>query len=265
MLILKDMKFQVENETLKVYIEKDRKAEATLSGFSAFRFAGACISAGYKIDGFTKERIGKILVELNRIKVHVDTNDKIDRIYESFTPDEFITIANYTKKMLKSNEIICSIQKENAFSFSINLSKNKLVVFDNQTMEMKAVNLNEFTKLRLASALELAVIGLLPNPVVIQGSENNLVISEVIIPDVELDEKHKENVNKIITAAKNNSLNQYALIRQYYKQQKIAYTRKILLKIGKGLNKIKVHLPVSYALAMHLFLKTAINFLKLRN
>ena len=252
MLVLKDMKFQVENDTVKVYVEKDRKAEAVLSGFSAYRFTGACISAGYKIDGFTKERIGKTLVEHNKIRVYRDVND---RVYETFTPDELITIANYLKGLIKSEEIVCSIQKENAFSYSINISKDKLVVFDNQTMNMKAITLNEFLSLRLKSVLELAVIGLLPNPVVLKGIENNLTLSEVVIPEGELENKHKENINKIITAAKNNSLNQFALIRQYYKQQKIQYTRKILLRIGKGTNKLTVHLPVSYAFAIQIFLR----------
>jgi len=174
MLVLKDMKFSVEEDNIKILVEKDRKAEASLSGFSAFRFIGACFSAGYKIDGFDKERIGKTLVEPDKIRVY---KDELDRVYEKFTQDEFITIATYIQKNIKSNELVFSLKnKEETFNYSVNISPTKLVVFDNKAMNMKAISLNPFFILRIKAIIELAVLGLLPNPVFVKGTENNISI-----------------------------------------------------------------------------------------
>ncbi|NPA53866.1 MAG: hypothetical protein GXO21_04290 [Aquificae bacterium] len=257
MLVLKDMKFSVEGDNLRVLIEKDRKAEASLSGFSAFRFTGACFSSGYKIDGFEKERIGKTLVEPDKIRVYREENGKPDRVFEKFTQDEFITIATYIQKNLNTNELVFSLRdKEGKFDYSVNVSPDKIAVFDNQTMNMKAINLNPFFIFRIKAVIELAVLGLLPSPVFIRGTENNISIGEAVVPEKELTEQHEQNIKKIIDVSKKQGLNQYALIRQYYKQQKIPYTRKVIFQIGKKNNKIKVHLPVSYAFAVKIFFET---------
>lgn len=258
MLVLKDMKFLIRDDNLKVLIEKDRKAEAILSGFSAFRFIGACYGAGYRIDGFSKERIGRTLVETDKIRVYreEEENGKPDRVYEVFSQDEFITIATYIQKNIKSNELVFSLKKNEGVDFSINISPDKLAVFDNQTMNMKALNLNPFLILRMKAIIELAVLGLLPKPVFIKGTENNISIGEAVVPEQQLTQQQEENVKKIIDVSKNQGLNQYALVRQYYKQQKIPYTRKVILQIGEKTDKIKVHLPVSYAFAVKVFFET---------
>ena len=160
MLVLKDMKFSVKEDTLKVLIEKDRKAEAILSGFSAFRFIGACFSAGYKIDGFVKERIGGTLVELDRIRVYREDVHKPDRVFEKFSQDEFIMIATYLQKELKINELIFSLKdKEGKFSISVNVSPEKITFFDNETVLMKFFDLNPFLALKIKSVIELAILG----------------------------------------------------------------------------------------------------------
>jgi hypothetical protein len=240
-----------------------------IMGSDLIRFAGACFSAGYGIDGFEKEVIGGLYVDQDRIRVIVEGSLN-DRVFVRVRPEHFLEAAHVciAKYYPLSAELVVS-----HYSLAYSLSPTGVLL----SLKAKDVQGEIFIEKEKVSLLigliEASFIGRSMGAarVLSEKEGKSLYVEEIIEPkedpnklvvDYLVYEDKKKEVSKSLREwmmslreiAKDTGKSPSGVMRAFLRRHSMGYDRKILfLLVGKK-EEYAVRLPVHFAKGLALVL-----------
>jgi len=252
-------------EGVEISINGDgRFGSERVSGSDLIRFAGACFAAGYGIDGFEKEVIGRLYVEDDRIRVMVQGSMN-DRVFVKIRPEHFLEIAHIC--IAKYYPLSGSLSVAD-YSLTYNLSPSGVLLFLNGKEGQGEIFVEREKASLLVGLIEASFIGrsLGGARLISEKEEKSLYVEEIVeakenperlIVDYVVYGNEKRAVEKPLHEwilslkefAKDNGKSPSGVLRAFLRKHGISYDRKILLILREKEKKkeITLRLPVHFA------------------
>ena len=260
-------------EGVEISINGDgRFGSERVSGSDLIRFAGACFAAGYGIDGFEKEVIGRLYVEDDRIRVMVQGSMN-DRVFVKIRPEHFLEIAHIC--IAKYYPLSGSLSVAD-YSLTYNLSPSGVLLFLNGKEGQGEIFVEREKASLLVGLIEASFIGrsLGGARLISEKEEKSLYVEEIVeakesperlIVDYVVYGNEKRAVEKPLREwmvslkefAKDNGKSPSGVLRAFLRKHGISYDRKILLILREKEKKkeITLRLPVHFAKGLALVLE----------
>jgi hypothetical protein len=252
-------------EGVEISINGDgRFGSERVSGSDLIRFAGACFAAGYGIDGFEKEVIGRLYVEDDRIRVMVQGSMN-DRVFVKVRPEHFLEMAHIC--IAKYYPLSGSLSVVD-YSLTYNLSPSGVLLFLNGKEGQGEIFVEREKASLLVGLIEASFIGrsLGGARLISEKEEKSLYVEEIVeakenperlIVDYVVYGNEKRAVEKPLHEwilslkefAKDNGKSPSGVLRAFLRKHGISYDRKILLILREKEKKkeITLRLPVHFA------------------
>jgi hypothetical protein len=252
-------------EGVEISINGDgRFGSERVSGSDLIRFAGACFAAGYGIDGFEKEVIGRLYVEDDRIRVMVQGSMN-DRVFVKVRPEHFLEMAHIC--IAKYYPLSGSLSVAD-YSLTYNLSPSGVLLFLNGKEGQGEIFVEREKASLLVGLIEASFIGrsLGGARLISEKEEKSLYVEEIVeakepperlIVDYVVYGNEKRAVEKPLHEwilslkefAKDNGKSPSGVLRAFLRKHGISYDRKILLILREKEKKkeITLRLPVHFA------------------
>jgi hypothetical protein len=252
-------------EGVEISINGDgRFGSERVSGSDLIRFAGACFAAGYGIDGFEKEVIGRLYVEDDRIRVMVQGSMN-DRVFVKVRPEHFLEMAHIC--IAKYYPLSGSLSVAD-YSLTYNLSPSGVLLFLNGKEGQGEIFVEREKASLLVGLIEASFIGrsLGGARLISEKEEKSLYVEEIVeakepperlIVDYVVYGNEKKAVEKPLHEwilslkefAKDNGKSPSGVLRAFLRKHGISYDRKILLILREKEKKkeITLRLPVHFA------------------
>jgi len=241
-----------------------------VSGSDLVRFAGACFSAGYGIDGFEKEVIGGLYVEQDRIRVMVK-GAMNDRVFVKVRPEHFLEIAHICIARYYPLSGHLSVAD---YSLAYNLSPSGVLLFVRGKEGQGEIFVEREKASLLVGLIEASFIGRsLGGARLISEKEEKSLYVEEIVEAKETPEKlvvdyvvyggEKRTVEKPLhewmvslkEIAKDGGKSPSGVLRAFLRKHGINYDRKILLILREKKREVSFRLPVHFAKGLALVLE----------
>ncbi len=241
-----------------------------VSGSDLVRFAGACFSAGYGIDGFEKEVIGGLYVEQDRIRVMVQGSMN-DRVFVKIRPEHFLEIAHICIARyypLSGNLAVAD------YSLTYNLSPSGVLLFIRGKEGQGEIFVEREKASLLVGLIEASFIGrsLGGARLISEKEEKSLYVEEIIeakesperlIVDYVVYGSEKRAVERPLHEwmvslkefAKDGGKSPSGVLRAFLRKHGIGYDRKILLILKEKKREVSFRLPVHFAKGLALVLE----------
>ncbi len=248
-----------------------RAGRERIRGSDLLRFVGACFSAGYSVDGFEKEVIGKLYVDVDRIRVVVEGSLN-DRVFVKLKPNHFLEIAYLSLARYYPREGVLSVMD---YSVRYRLSSSGVLLVLSNGQKSASIFVEKDRVPLLLGAIETSFIGRMVSSGVIFSEKEGkrLYVDEYIEP--------KEDPNRVIVdylvlknsqqkvekplyewivylkdLAKELSKSHSGVLRSFLKRHSIAYDRKFLLSMNLSkTERLQVRLPIHFAKGLALVLQ----------
>jgi len=241
-----------------------------ISGSDLVRFAGACFSAGYGIDGFEKEVIGGLYVEDDRIRVMVK-GAMNDRVFLKVRPEHFLEIAHVCIARYYPLSGHLSVAD---YSLTYNLSPSGVLLFIRGKEGQGEIFVEREKASLLVGLIEASFIGrsLGGARLISEKEEKSLYVEEMVeaketperlIVDYVVYGNEKRTVEKPLHEwvvslkefAKNGGKSPSGVLRAFLRKHGINYDRKILLILREKKKEVSLRLPVHFAKGLALVLE----------
>jgi hypothetical protein len=241
-----------------------------VSGSDLVRFAGACFSAGYGIDGFEKEVIGGLYVEPDRIRVMVQGSMN-DRVFVKVRPEHFLEIAHIC--ISRYYPLTGQLMVGN-YSLTYNLSPSGVLLFIRGKDGQGEIFVEREKASFFVGLIEASFIGrsLGGARLISEKEEKSLYVEEIVeakenperlIVDYVVYGNEKKAVEKPLHEwmvslkefAKENSKSPSGILRAFLRKHGISYDRKILLILKEKKKETTLRLPVHFAKGLAMVLE----------
>jgi hypothetical protein len=247
-----------------------RSGSERVSGSDLIRFAGACFSAGYGIDGFEKEVIGGLYVEPDRIRVMVHGSMN-DRVFVKVRPEHFLEIAHICVARFYPLAGQFAVAD---YSLSYNLSPSGVLLFIRGKEGQGEIFVERERASLLVGLMEASFIGrsLGGARLISEKEEKSIYVEEIVeakedpeklIVDYVVYGSEKRAVEKPLREwmvslkefAKDSGKSPSGVLRAFLKKHGIGYGRKILLILKEKKREVSLRLPVHFAKGFALVLE----------
>jgi hypothetical protein len=236
-------------------------------GSDLIRFAGACFSAGYGIDGFEKEVVGRLYLEDDRIRVIVHGSMN-DRVFVKVRPEHFLEMASIciARYYPLSGGLLVG-----DYSLEYNLSPLGVMLFIKDKNGQGEVFVEREKASLLVGLIEASFIGrsLGGARVIAEREEKSLYVEEMIeakddpeklVVDYVSLGNSKQDVSKPLRDwmvslrefAKDNGKSPSGVLRAFLRRHGIAYDRKIVFLLREKRREYAIRLPVHFAKGLSL-------------
>ncbi len=241
-----------------------------VSGSDLVRFAGACFSAGYGIDGFEKEVIGGLYVEQDRIRVMVQGSMN-DRVFVKIRPEHFLEIAHICIARYYPLSGHLSVGD---YSLTYNLSPSGVLLFIRGKEGQGEIFVERERASLLVGLIEASFIGrsLGGARLISEKEEKSLYVEEIVeakesperlIVDYVVYGNEKRAVERSLHEwllslkefAKDGGKSPSGVLRAFLRKHGIGYDRKILLILKERKREVSFRLPVHFAKGLALVLE----------
>jgi hypothetical protein len=241
-----------------------------VSGSDLVRFAGACFSAGYGIDGFEKEVIGGLYVEPDRIRVMVQGSMN-ERVFVKVRPEHFLEIAHIC--ISRYYPLTGQLAVGN-YSLTYNLSPSGVLLFIRGKDGQGEIFVEREKASFFVGLIEASFIGrsLGGARLLSEKEEKSLYVEEIVeakenserlIVDYVVYGNEKKAVEKPLHEwmvslkefAKENSKSPSGVLRAFLRKHGISYDRKILLILKEKKKETTLRLPVHFAKGLAMVLE----------
>jgi len=239
-------------------------------GSDLIRFAGACFSAGYGIDGFEKEVIGGLYVEGDRIRVMVQGSMN-DRVFVKVRPEHFLEIAHIciARYYPLSGQLVVA-----DYSLTYNLSPSGVLLFIRGKEGQGEIFVEREKASLLVGLIEASFIGrsLGGARLISEKEEKSLYVEEIVeakeeperlILDYVVYGNEKRAVERPLREwmlslkefAKDSGKSPSGVLRAFLRKHGINYDRKILFILKEKRKEASLRLPVHFAKGLALVLE----------
>jgi hypothetical protein len=236
-------------------------------GSDLIRFAGACFSAGYGIDGFEKEVVGRLYLEDDRIRVIVHGSMN-DRVFVKVRPEHFLEMASIciARYYPLSGRLLVG-----DYSLEYNLSPLGVMLFIKDKNGQGEVFVEREKASLLVGLIEASFIGrsLGGARVMSEREEKSLYVEEMVeakddpeklVVDYVSLGNSKQDVAKPLRDwmvslrefAKDNGKSPSGVLRAFLRRHGIAYDRKIVFLLREKRREYAIRLPVHFAKGLSL-------------
>jgi hypothetical protein len=241
-----------------------------VSGSDLVRFAGACFSAGYGIDGFEKEVIGGLYVEHDRIRVMLQGSMN-ERVFVKVRPEHFLEIAHIciSRYYPLTGQLVVG-----NYSLTYNLSPSGVLLFIRGKDGQGEIFVEREKASFLVGLIEASFIGrsLGGARLISEKEEKSLYVEEIVeakenperlIVDYVVYGNEKKAVEKLLHEwmvslkefAKENGKSPSGVLRAFLRKHGISYDRKILLILKEKKKETTLRLPVHFAKGLAMVLE----------
>jgi hypothetical protein len=241
-----------------------------VSGSDLVRFAGACFSAGYGIDGFEKEVIGGLYVEHDRIRVMLQGSMN-ERVFVKVRPEHFLEIAHIC--ISRYYPLTGQLAVGN-YSLTYNLSPSGVLLFIRGKDGQGEIFVEREKASFFVGLIEASFIGrsLGGARLISEKEEKSLYVEEIVeakenperlIVDYVVYGNEKKAVEKPLHEwvvslkefAKDSGKSPSGVIRAFLRKHGISYDRKILLILKEKKKETMLRLPVHFAKGLAMVLE----------
>jgi hypothetical protein len=236
-------------------------------GSDLIRFAGACYSAGYGIDGFEKEVIGRLYVEDDRVRVMVHGSMN-DRVFVKVRPEHFLEMAHIC--LAKYYPLSGNLSVAD-YSLEYNLSPSGVLLSIKDKNGRGEIFIEREKASLLVGLIEASFIGrsLGGARVISEKEEKSLYVEEIIeakedpeklVVDYLVSGNGKKEVARPLREwmvslrefAKDNGKSPSGVLRAFLRRHGVAYDRKIVLLLREKRGDRVMRLPVHFAKGLSL-------------